>query len=287
MLHGANVQQVTRKNASAWKSFFELSKKKKEGKLHKLMKPKPPHKKKEDLFLLIRHDRYRIERNEIFLMDFNLRLKFIGKLKWIGKQGTLEIFYDNVRRKWYARIPMVVKLDNKPKGKMKAGIDLGIANLATVAVEDGSWMLFKGGSVLSEFKKITKSISIEEKRLARHGLKTSRKLEKLYKKRSLLLKNVREGLAREIVETLYDKGVGEIYIGYPKGIAQDKGNERNTNFWSYLSIIKRIKKVAEEYKIKVKLVDEENTSKTCSLCGKFTKTEVLKEACSSVLTQGR
>ena len=28
VLHGANVQQVTRKNASAWKSFFELSKKK-------------------------------------------------------------------------------------------------------------------------------------------------------------------------------------------------------------------------------------------------------------------
>jgi len=28
------------------------------------MKPKPPHKKKEDLFLLIRNDRYKIEGNE-------------------------------------------------------------------------------------------------------------------------------------------------------------------------------------------------------------------------------
>jgi len=97
---------------------------------------------------------------------------------------------------------MVVKINNKPKGKMKAGIDLGIVNLATVAVQDGSWMLFKGGSLLSDFKKITKRISIEEKRLAMHGLKTSRKLEMLYKKRSLVLKNAREGLAREIVETL-------------------------------------------------------------------------------------
>ena len=228
-MHEANFQQVTRKNASVWKSFFELSKKKKEGELPKWIKPKPPHKKRDD-FLLIRHDRYRIEGNEIYLLDFNLRLKFNGKLKWVGKQGTLEIFYDTVRRKWYARIPVSVKVNTKPKGKMKAGIDLGIANLATVAVEDGSWMLFKGGLVLSEFKKITKSISIEKKKLARHGLKTSRKLEMLYNKRSLLLKNAREGLAREIVETLYDKGVGEIYIGYPKGIAQDKGNERNTNF---------------------------------------------------------
>ncbi|MFP3416899.1 MAG: transposase [Nitrososphaeria archaeon] len=198
-----------------------------------------------------------------------MRLKFIGKLKWVGKQGTLEVFYDNARRKWYARIPMSVKVNNKPKGKMKAGIDLGVINLATVAVQDGSWTLFKGGSLLSEFKKITKRISIEEKRLSRDGLKTSRKLEKLYKKRSLLLKNAREGLVREIIEYLYDKSVGEIFIGYPKGIAQDKGNERNTNFWSYSSIIKRIKDVAQEYKIKVKLVDEENTSKTCSLCGEI------------------
>jgi len=285
VLHGANVEQITRKNMGAWKSFFTLSKMKKEGELPKWMKPKPPHKKRDDLFLLIRNDRYRIEGNEIFLMDFKLRLKFKGKLKWVGKQGTLEIFYDNVRRKWYARIPMSVKVDNKPKGKMKAGIDLGVVNLATVAVQDGSWMLFKGGSVLSEFKKITKRISIEEKRLSRHGLKTSKKLEMLYKKRSLLLKNAREGLAREIVESLYDKGVGEIYIGYPKGIAQDKGNERNSNFWSYLAIIKRIKDIAQEYGIKVKLVDEEKPLRSVPCVGKFTKTEGLKEACSSVLTQ--
>ena len=84
-----------------------------------------------------------------------------------------------------------------------------------------------------------------------------------------MLKNAREGLAREIVESIYDKGIGEIYIGYPKGIAQDKGNKRNTNFWSYSSIIQRIKDVAQEYGIKVKLVDEENTSKTRSLCGEM------------------
>ena len=40
--------------------------------------------KRDDLFLLIRHDRYRIEGNEIFLMDFKLRLKLNGKLKWVG-----------------------------------------------------------------------------------------------------------------------------------------------------------------------------------------------------------
>jgi len=60
ILHGANVEQVTRKNMGAWKSFFTLSKKKKEGELPKWMKPKPPHKKKDGLFLLIRNDRYKM-----------------------------------------------------------------------------------------------------------------------------------------------------------------------------------------------------------------------------------
>ena len=54
------------------------------------------------------------------------------------------------------------------------------------------------------------------------------------------------------------------------------------------AIIYRIKDVAEEYGIKIKPVNEENISKTCSLCvGKFTKIGGLKEACSSVLTQGK
>jgi len=111
-------------------------------------------------------------------------------------------------------------------------------------------MLFKGGSVLSEFKKITKRIAKEKKKLAKHGLKTSRKLEMLYNRRAVLLKNAREGLAREVVEILYDKGVGEIDIGNPKGIAQNKGNERNSNFWNYSSIITRVKQVGKEYGMK-------------------------------------
>jgi len=139
ILHGANVQQMTRKNASAWINYFAMSKMIGEGELE--FKPKPPRRKRDYLFLLVRNDRYVIDGNEIYIMDFKLRLGFNGELRWVGRRGTLEIFYDRVRRKWYARVPMTVKLADKPRGKMKAGIDLGIANLATVAVDDGSWML--------------------------------------------------------------------------------------------------------------------------------------------------
>jgi len=100
---GENVREVALKNMEAWMSFFALRKKKKEGELPEWMNPKPPHKKKDDLFLLIRHDRL-VEGNKIVLLDFGLRLRFVGKLEKDGKQGPLEIFYDNAEKKWYAKI---------------------------------------------------------------------------------------------------------------------------------------------------------------------------------------
>ena len=217
--------------------------------MQKKLKPKPPHFIRNSPFLLIRNDRYTISEQEIYLLDF--KLKFNGK--WIGKQGQLEIRYDSVRKKWYATIPMEVVPMAKPIGDKKAGIDL--VNLASVAVEDGKWMLFKGGSVMAKYKRISRAISKEKKKLAMHKQKTSRKLESLYRKRKLLLKNAREGMARELVEKLYDNGVSKINVGYPKGIAQSKGNERNSNFWNYDAIINRLIDVGEEFGITVKRVD--------------------------------
>jgi len=78
--------------------------------------------------------------------------------------------------------------------------------------------------------------------------------------------NMNYGFSKVVV-SLYDKGVGEIDVGYSKGIVQDKGNERNSNFRNYSSIINRTKGVAQEYGIKVKLVNEVNAFKTYSLYG--------------------
>lgn len=68
VLHGANVQQMTRKNASAWINYFALSKMRGEGELE--FKPKPPRRKRDDLFLPVRNDRYVIDGNEIYIVDF-------------------------------------------------------------------------------------------------------------------------------------------------------------------------------------------------------------------------
>ena len=60
-----NAQQVARKNAEAWRGFFELIKMKKEGKLPSWFRPRPPGYWKEDsryrLMLVVRNDRYVVD----------------------------------------------------------------------------------------------------------------------------------------------------------------------------------------------------------------------------------
>jgi putative transposase len=269
-----NVQQVARKNAETWKSFFSLIKDKGKGKLPKWFKPRPPSYWKDEggkyrLIIVIRNDRYEVDENKrtIYLKDFKLALDFKGKLKWCGKQGRLEIIYNEARRVWYAHIPVEVENVAKAKGNLRAGVDLGIVNLATVYVEDGSWYVFKSGGVLSQYEYYSKKISKVQKVLARHGQRTSRKLKLLYDKRRRFLRHVLNSMVRKIMGELKEKEVGEVVVGYPKDIVRNHGNKLIVNFWNYGYVIRRFKEIGEELGIRVIGFDEQNTSKTCSLCG--------------------
>jgi len=76
-----NAQQVARKNAEAWRSFFSLIEEKKERNLPKWFKPRPPgywrdERGKYKLIIVIRNDRYEVNESErtIYLKDFGLTL---------------------------------------------------------------------------------------------------------------------------------------------------------------------------------------------------------------------
>jgi putative transposase len=269
-----NAQQVARKNAEDWRSFFSLIKEKKEGKLPKWFKPRPPSYWKDKsgkykLIIVIRNDRYEVdeENRVIYLKDFKLALGFKGKFKWHGKQGRLEMIYNEARRSWYAHIPVEVENVAEAKSGLRASVDLGIVNLATVYVEDGTWYIFKGGSVLSRYEYYSKRVSEVQKVLARHEQKRSRKLKLLYDKRKRFLKHALNSMVRKIMEELREKGVDEVVIGYPKEINRDHGNKLTVNFWNYSYVIRRFEEIGEELGIKIMKVDEIYTSRTCSLCG--------------------
>ncbi len=67
-------------------------------------------------------------------------------------------------------------------------------------------------------------------------------------------------------------GYKTIFVGIPKGLWENnnKGKKVNAivhNFWSYRYIIERLKITAENFGLKVKLVDEKYTSSRCPYCG--------------------
>ncbi len=154
----ATVQQIARKNAEAWRSFFSLLRSKRNGELPEWFKPKPPNYIKKGGLIILRNDQYKIEGNRLILKGLGkfkrLEVQFKGRIHLKGKQGRLELTYDVVKRKWYAHISITVeeKLINgewvevpkQPLGNISAGIDLGVNNLMAVYVENGESFLVNG-----------------------------------------------------------------------------------------------------------------------------------------------
>jgi putative transposase len=178
---GVNAGQVINKNDEAWSTFFELLKLRRQGKLPLHIKKVSPlgywkdrETGEKKIHILIRNDRYYLEpisENEgyIVLEDFDLRIRYAGRIRWEGKQGRLEIIYVNGR--WFALVPIEVGIDppkSNPKGYIKplyddeekkkkrrilnprsikqsdplgdkeAFIDMGLNNLFAAVISDGS-----------------------------------------------------------------------------------------------------------------------------------------------------
>ncbi|NJD99865.1 transposase [Thermococcus sp. LS1] len=287
----ATVQQIARKNAEAWRSFFSLAKKRKSKELPTWLKPRPPNYLKEGgkrkPLIVLRNDQYRIEGNKLILKGLGefkrVEIQFKGRIHLKGKQGRLEITYDPVKRKWYAHISFTVNqklskdgwidVPRTPKGNLSAGIDLGVNNLMAVYVENGESFLVNGRPLKSIAFYWQRKIADYQSKINNSGQKTSRKFRRMHQKAKLQARYFINTAVRQTVEKLYRLGVSKIVVGYPKGISRnsEKGRKRNfllSHVWRFNTMIKRLKEVAEEYGIKVEVVDEAFTSQTCPVCGK-------------------
>ena len=130
---GVNAGQVINLNNWAWKSFFETLRLYKQGKLPKFMnKPSPPGFWKDRLLgrrklvILVRNDRYYLEpisggEGYVILKDWGLKIKYAGRIKWAGKQGTLVIKFEDGR--WFAYVPITV--GEKPAKSNPRGYVMG------------------------------------------------------------------------------------------------------------------------------------------------------------------
>jgi putative transposase len=183
-----------------------------------------------------------------------MEIDFAGRLRWYGKQGRIEIYYDETRNAWYASIPVEVGVEKtkkgkeskyivygnrknirveSPKGNKVASIDLGINNLASVVLNDGTWFLYKGVRAKEDYfyleKKIeqVQSLADNTKNIGEYEAYDELLKEKrrLFKKLTKRLLHLYRNLASHLMKKLHELGVSTIYLGYPFNIAQDKGNK--------------------------------------------------------------
>ncbi|MFP3305921.1 MAG: transposase [Thermocladium sp.] len=302
-LGSANAQQVINKNNEAWSSFFSLLKLRKENKLPPHMdRVSPPRYWKDEsgrkLMLVVREDNYVVnEKNhKLVLKYFKMEIRFTGRLRWHGKQGRLEIYYDEVGNAWYASIPVEVGVEKtktgrkskhilrgerksiqvkSPKGNKMTSIDLGINVLGSVVIDDGTWLLYKGVRAKEDYfyfgRRIAgvQSSADRAKNIEEYEAyeELSREKRRLFKKLTKRLLHLYRNFASHLMRELHERGVSTIYLGYPFNIAQDKGNKFTVNMWSYRELMNIIELKAQEYGIRVFEVIEYNTSKYCAYHG--------------------
>jgi putative transposase len=248
------------------------------------------------LRILVRNDRYYIEpisggEGYVILKDWNLRVRYAGRIKWAGRQGMLMIKLEGNR--WFAYVPITVgekpaktnpkgyvkgiyekiQIEN-PKGSNKAFIDVGLNNLfAVVFSHTDTAILIKGSTIKAEYywwkREIGTYQSVRDW-LRNRGFNAWRKyhtfyLHAVYKRRERLRHYYRTAI-RFLAKALWRMGIDEVFIGYPYMVSQDDGNEYNANIWWYVKIIKWLSEVLQEYGIKINVVNEHGTSRQCSIC---------------------
>lgn len=278
LIGSATAQQIINKDNEAWRSFLKLKKLEKLGRLpsHITKVSMPRYWKRNgrrELRIIVRNDRYRIDDKHLHLPK-GLRLRYKGRLKWQGKQGRLEIVYDNVDEVW--RGFMAVRVEEPPLrgGTKPLFIDLGVRCLATIWYEGMRQpVAFSGGELLRDWWYWTRRIAKEQSRLAEvNGVKVSRKLRMLYRMRKRRFRHAINAMVKTIVEDAYRLGISKIAIGDLKGIRGNnhkngKVNSMIHNFWSFSHIIQRFREKAEEYGMEVEEVSEYKTSSICPRCG--------------------
>jgi putative transposase len=185
---------------------------------------------------------------------------FLQLVQVVGLPYQVEVSEKMVRGEW-RQVP------RQPKGNLTAGIDIGINNLMAIYVENGLTRLINGRPLKSISYYWRKKIAEYQSTLNKYGLKTSRRLRRMYAKWRRQIKHYIDARVREAMEWLYDVRISTIKVGYPKYIAQENGSFDNVHIWTYRYLLKRISEIAEEYGMDVVYVDESYTSSRCPLHG--------------------
>ena len=285
VLGSATAQQVIRKNSEAWRSFFAA---KEDGE-----DTAPPgswgnEDEGRELRTYIRNDQYTLETGERSRLEIpvgqdlkeeyglgyhdRLRLEVAGDPKWEGEQGRLELYSDEVDDTFRAFQPVTVPDSRRdsPLADESAALDVGANNLVACTTTTGQQFLYEGRDLFARFRETTEEVARLQSKL-REGRYSSRRIRRLYRKRTRRRDHAQDTLVRDLMERLYDEGVATMYVGDLTDVLSAhwsaEVNEKMHQFWAYRSFIDRLATTAKEYGITVEVESEAYTTAECPVCG--------------------
>ena len=291
VLGSATAQQVIRKNGEAWRSFF-ASREKGEA-------TGPPgfwgnREEGRELRTYVRNDQYTLELGERSRLEIpvgqhlkdryglgyheRLRLEVCGDPKWDGKQGRLELYYDELGDQFRAIQPVTVpdSRQDSPLAEESAALDVGANTLVACTTTTGQQYLYEGRDLFAHFRETTEEIARLQSNLS-EGRYTSRRIRRLYRTRTRQRDHAQDALVRDLVERLHSEGVETIYVGDLTDILSEHWNtvvnEKTHQFWAFRAFLKRLAATAEEYGIAVEYRSEAYTTVECPSCGERERTE--------------
>jgi len=283
------AQQVIRKNKSAWNSFFAALDDWHNGERDE--RPSPPgywgnEDDGRELRTFIRNDLYTLETGDRSRIEIpvgsalkdeydhtgRLRLEVAGDPKWDGKQGQLQIQYDEIDDTFRAFQPVTVpdSQQDSPLASEEAALDVGANNLIACTTTTGQQYLYEGRDLFDRFRETTNEIARLQSKLC-EGRYSSNRIRQLYQKRTRRRDHAQEALARDLMERLYTDGVETVYVGDLTDVLSthwcSEVNAKTHQFWAFRTFIDRLSYTAEEYGISIEVESEADTTRTCPVCG--------------------
>ncbi len=192
----------------------------------------------------------------------------IPKARYEGELKYAEIFKSD--GKWKATLVFEVKEALEKAAQSNLYIDLGVKNLA--AVFDGKETeIYKGGIALAENQYKNKIIAEVQRTLSSQKRRTSKEKRRIARSARLRIKHQIHSMTSSIVKRATDEGKG-IVVGNLNRIRESmhfsKRSNQNVHQWLFGEIENQLEYKSKLNGVMFRKVDERDTSKTCSLCGK-------------------
>ena len=153
-----------------------------------------------------------------------------------------------------------------PLASEDAALDIGANNLVACTTTTGQQYLSEGRNLFKRSHETAREIARLQSLLG-DGQYSSKRIRRLYRRRTRRRDHAQDTLARDLIKRLYDEGVDTVYVGNLTDVLGTRWsvetNAKTHNFWAFRAFVKRLACTAEEYGITVEVRSEAWTSQEC------------------------